>query len=162
MTMETTLNPWDALVEPATRTPRSLETREKTERKRSWTQPSVLPDIDPRDGWVHKWIRTDVRATPDKANYSKRLREGWEPVDVADYLELQSYSSTEHKGHVEVGGLILCRMPEEMVMQRNDHYRGVAKAQENSAEEHYMRDQNELIKKFSQNTRKVVFGPSGR
>jgi len=46
-----------------------------------------------------------------------------------------------------------------LVKQRGDHYRGVAKQQESSAEEHYMRDQNELVKKFNENSRKVVFGP---
>ena len=161
MTMETT-NPWDALVEPATRTPRSLETRENTERKRSWVQPSVLPEIQPRDGWEHKWVRTDTHGAPDKTNYSKRLREGWAPIDVADYPELQAYSAGEHSGRAEVGGLIACRMPSEMVKERNDHYRGIARQQEESAEQHYMRDQSEVVKKFSANTRKTVFGQSAR
>jgi len=159
--METT-NPWDALVEPATRTPRSLETREHVERKRSWTQPSVLPDISPRDGWVHKWVRTDTFGVADKTNYAKRVREGWEPIDVADYPELSAYAEGRTSGKAEVGGLIACRMPAEMVQERNDHYRGVAKQQENSAEEHYMRDPGELVKKFNESSRKTVFGPSAR
>lgn len=156
------LNPWDALVEPTTRTPRSLDTREASERKRSWTAPSILPDILPRDGWVHKWVRTDLRAVPDKPTYSKRLREGWEPIDLADYPELQAYADHKVSGHVEVGGLIACRMPAEMVAQRNDYYRGISRQQETSAEEHYMRDSNELIKKIASNTRRVVFGQNVR
>jgi hypothetical protein len=161
--MTETSNPWDALVAPATRTPRSLETRELNERKRSWTQPSVLPEIEPRDGWSHKWVRTDYNNQADKRNYSNRLREGWEPIDIADYPELQAYSADgkEH-GHVEVGGLIACRMPAEMVKERNEHYLGVARQQESSAEEHYMRDPGEVVKKFTENSRKTVFGPSGR
>lgn len=161
--MTETTNPWDALVEPATRTPRSLETREHAERKRTWTQPSVLPEIEPRDGWVHKWVRTDYSNIADKRTFSQRQREGWEPVDIADYPELQAYSAsgTEH-GHVEVGGLILCRMPDEMVGQRNQHYLSVARQQESSAEEHYMRDPGEVVKKFNESSRKIVFGQSAR
>ncbi len=160
--MTETLKPWEALVAPATRTPRSLETRESAERTRSWSEPAVLPKLPDRDGWVHKWVRTDSRGTPDKVNYSKRLREGWEPIDVAEYPELQSYSGGQHSGHIEVGGLIACRMPTEMVQQRADHYSGVSRQQEKSAEEHYMRDQSELVKKFNESSRKTVFGPSGR
>lgn len=155
-------DPFAALSAPSVRAPRSLDTRATTERRRSWTQPSVLPEIEPRDGWVHKWVRTDTYGTPDKTNFSKRLREGWEPIDVADYPELQSYSGGKTNGRAEVGGLIACRMPVEMVKERSDHYRGVAKLQESSAEEHFMRDQNELMKKFNESSRKVVFGQSGR
>lgn len=160
--MPETFHPWDELVEPATRTPRSLETRENSERKRTWTPPSILPDIEPRDGWVHKWVRTDLRGVPDKPTFSKRLREGWEPIDIADYPELRAYADGRETGRVEVGGLIACRMPTEMVKARNDHYRGISQQQEASAEEHYMRDSNELVKKIANNTRRVVFGPNVR
>lgn len=154
-------DPFAALTAPSVRAPRSLDTRASTEPRRSWTQPSVLPEIEPRDGWEHKWVRTDTYDKPDKANFSKRLREGWEPIDVADYPELQSYSGGKTSGRAEVGGLIACRMPSEMVKQRNDHWRGLAKQKEHAAEEHYMRDQSELMKKFNESSRKVVFGQSG-
>lgn len=160
--MTETNDPWDALVAPSTSTPRSLETRENEERSRSWTQPSVLPEIRPRDGWVHKWVRTDIFEKPDKSNFSKKLREGWEPIDVADYPELRTYADNRTSGHAEVGGLIACRMPEEMARQRSDFYAGKAKEQESSAESHYMRDSNELMRKVAQNSRQVVFGPRAR
>lgn len=159
---ETSANPWDALEAPTTRTPRSLETRESAERTRTWSQPSILPDIEPRDGWDHKWVRMENRGVADKTNHAKRLREGWEPVDMADYPELQSYSGDSQSGRAEIGGLVLCRMPSEMVRQRTEYYTGKARQQESSAEEHYMRDKGELVKKFSENSRRVVFGPSGR
>jgi len=163
MTMETT-NPWDALTEPTTRVPRSLETREHTERKREWTQPSILPEIEPRDGWVHKWVRADYANIADKKNYSQRLREGWEPIDISEYPELQAYSADHSKtgGRAEVGGLIACRMPSEMVAQRTAYYREMTRDKEQSAEDHYMRSQDERVKKFSENSRKVVFGQSAR
>ncbi len=160
--MPETLNPWDELVEPATRTPRSLETRENSERKRTWSAPSTLPEIQPRDGWSHKWVRTDIRGVADKPTYGKRLREGWEPIDIADYPELNSFAEGRTSGKVEVGGLIACRMPSEMVSDRNKYYRGISQQQESSAEEHYMRDSNELVKKIASNSRRVVFGQNVR
>lgn len=159
--MTETLDPWDALVAPATIVPRSLETRDKTERKQ-WSEPSVLPEIEPRDGWVHKWVRTDSMGKQDKSNYSKKLREGWEPIDVADYPELLTYADDRHSGRAEVGGLIACRMPAEMAKDRNDHYAGKSRQQENDAEEHYMRDQHELMRKVNDSKRKVVFGQRAR
>lgn len=160
--MPQTANPWDELVEPATRLPRAVETREQGERKRSWVRPSVLPEVDARDGWVHKWVRTDYRGVGDKKNYGSKLREGWEPIDLADYPELRTYAEGRETGHVEVGGLILCRMPAEIAKERNDSYRNDAIRQERDAEAHYMRDENELIKKFAANSRKVVFGQNVR
>lgn len=160
--MPETSNPWDALVEPSARLPRSLETRKQGERKRSWVRPSVLPEIEPRDGWVHKWVRTDYRGISDKKNYGSALREGWEPIDLADYPELQSYSEGRETGHVEVGGLIACRIPAEIAAERNDSYRTQAVKQEQDAEAHYMRDEGELIKKVANNSRRVVFGQNVR
>lgn len=162
--MTETSNPWDALVEPATRSPRSLETREHSERKKSWTAPSILPEPEPQDGYVFKWVRTGTRNQDDKLTYQKRIQEGWEPVVASDHPEIVTSigGAASSNGHIERGGLILCKMPEEMVQQRQAHYAGVARAQETSAEEHYMRDSHELVKKIAQNTRKVVFGQTVR
>ncbi len=161
--MPETLNPWDELVEPATRTPRSLETRDNTKRKRTWTEPSMLPTPAPSDGWRFKWVRTDNRQKGDNLTMQKRLGEGWEPVEIGEHPEIVSeLGLTQQHGRIERGGLILCKMPEEMVQQREDHYRGIAREQESSAEEHYMRDSNELVKKIASNTRRVVFGQNVR
>lgn len=156
-------SPWDTLVdEPTNRAPRSLDTRATSERKRTWIRPTGLPEIEPRDGWTHKWVRTDMRNEPDKKNYASKLYEGWEPVDLADYPELQAFSGSKTSGHVEIGGLIACRMPTEMVEQRNATYVGTARQQEADAEGHYMRDPGQLIKKFAENTRRVMFGQKAR
>lgn len=161
--MPETANPWDVLVEPPARLPRSLETREQSERARTWSEPSTLPNLPQRDGWTHKWVRTDLRGVPDKPTFSKRLREGWEPIELEDYPELQVFAHDgQTTGKLEVGGLIACRMPSEMVKQRNEHYRNKSREQETSAEEHYMRDSNELVKKIAANTRQVMFGQTVR
>lgn len=151
-------DPWNDLAGPTTRAPRSLETREKSERQRAWAPPTLLPDPLPQDGKVFKWVRQGMRGTPDHSTYQKRLREGWEPVRTEDHPEMMTEIGVEQKtGLVEVGGLILCSMPAEMVKQRADYYRGVTKDQQTSAEEHYMRDQSELIQKIRGERNRVVF-----
>lgn len=160
--MTETNDPWAALAAPTTRSPRSLETRAKTESRKPWVQPSTLPEIEPRDGWTHKWVRTGADNTPDKRTFSSRRREGWEPVDIAEYPELSDFADGKTNGHCEVGGLILCRMPDETAKERNNSYVDNARRAESDAEEHYMRDNSELVKKFRQNSRKVVFGQSAR
>lgn len=157
-------NPWDELDEPTNRAPRSLETREKSERRRVWQEPSVLPTPEPQDGYVFKWCRIDNRIQNDKMTITKRMQEGWEPVQIGDHPEIVAELGglIPSHGTLERGGLILCKMPEEMVQQRRDHYAGEARQREEDAESHYMRDQSQLIKKFADNTRKVMFGQRAR
>ena len=74
--------------ERAAREPRSLENRENDTRDKAWEPASLLPDPDPQDGWVFRWIRTSMVGSPDNTNVSKRFREGWEPVKATDHPEI--------------------------------------------------------------------------
>jgi hypothetical protein len=157
--METTMNdPWAALEGPSTRTPRSLETREKTSRDDDWKEPTMLPDPEPRDGIVFKWVRAAARGNDDKVNVDKRFREGWEPVRAEDHPEiLHEWRMQQKTGIIEFGGLILCCMTQRKVDQRNETYLNRARVELNSAEEHYMRDNDEIIKKFKESRRATAF-----
>ena len=151
-------DPWAALEEPSTRTPRSLETREKTARRDGWKEPTLLPDPTPRDGLVFKWVRSSARGNDDKVNVDKRFREGWEPVRAEEHPEiLQEWRMEQKTGIIEFGGLILCSMPEEYVATRNNTYLERARVELNSAEEHYMRENDEIIKKFKESRRATAF-----
>lgn len=153
-----TNDPWAALVTPETRTPRSLETREKSERRRQWKEPTLLPDPEPQDGFTFKWIRNTMRGTADKTNVDKRLREGWEPVRIEDHPEIAGeWLNAPRTGLVEHGGLILCKMPQEMADERNGTYLQRSIAGLTSAEEHYMRDNDEIVKKFRDKRARTTF-----
>lgn len=160
MSNETMNDPWESLEEPSTRTPRSLETRDTSQRKKSWQPPQLLPDPTPQDGYVFKWVRSVFdRNRDDKANYNKRLREGWEPVQVQDHPELMmEIGVTQTSGIVETGGLILCKMPTEFAQQRQAYYQDRTNQILESAEESYLRDDNEVMKKHVEKRRRVVFG----
>lgn len=120
------------------RTPRQLETRESDGRY-EYVPPSALPVPTPEPGFGFRWVASHVLGTHDPANVSKRMREGWEPVKAADHPELQM-AANKH-GNVEVGGLILCKAPDEMIEARKRYYAKQTQDQLNSVDQHYMRQQ---------------------
>lgn len=161
--MTTTVDPWDVLEGPSTRTPRSVEKRGSTERKRVWKEPSLLPEPVPRDGWVFKWVRTSSRGVDDKVNVDKRIREGWEAVQAEEHPEiLEEWHMPARSGNIESGGLLLCKMPQEMVDQRTAHLARKTRDNIDAAEENYMRDNDEIVKKISQNKSKRMYGFTAR
>ena len=126
-----------------TRTPRSIEKREQEVRKENWTPPNLLPDPLPKDGWSFKWIRVNTQGQEDPMNYSKKLREGWSPVPVEECPEMEHLvldPNPRFKGNVEVGGLLLCRMPENMARQRNEHYVNQSRDSMESVDRSLMRE----------------------
>ena len=126
------------------RKPREIETRANETRNQSWKPPSVLPDPIPQDGWVFRWVRTASLNQLDNKNTSMRLREGWEPVRAEDHPELQIMSDHNSewakRGAIEVGGLLLCKMPVEKSQARQDFYAQKAEQQVNSIDNNYLRE----------------------
>lgn len=95
---------------------------------------------------------------------TKRLQEGWEPVEIGEHPEIANEIGgvVPKHGHIERGGLILCKMTEEMVEERRQYYAGITRQKEEDAETHYMREPGQLLKKFNESTRRVVFGQRAR
>jgi len=98
--------------------------------------------------------------TADPSNISSKLREGYEPCKAEDYPELMLHASTEgrFKGNIEVGGLLLCRVPEEFMEQRAAHFDKQNRAQVESVDNSFMRDSHPSMQKFSEKQTKVTFG----
>jgi hypothetical protein len=126
----------------ADRTPRELDTREHQARTTSWRPPSILPDPKPEPGFVYRWVRTSMMNSADNTNVSKQLREGYVPVRAEDHPELMlaADDNSRFKGNIEVGGLLLCKIPEEIVRQRAVYYGGVAQQQMESVDNNLMRE----------------------
>jgi len=145
------------------RTPRNLQTREKE--ARVVYQPAALyPTPDPRPGLKHRWIATEVLGQTFATNVSKKMREGWEPVKAADYPELMLAGNKN--GNVEIGGLMLCSMPEELAEARNEYYQRQAQAQVESVDNNFMRNSDPRMPLFSEKksttTRGVGFGSGSK
>jgi hypothetical protein len=139
---------------------RELDTRQVMQRPEAWRPPEVLPSPDPRDGWSHRWVRTATMGTADPSNISSKLREGYEPCKAEDYPELMMHATTEgrFKGNIEVGGLLLCRIPAEFLQQRAAYYANQNKAQMDSVDNNFLRDSDPRMPLFSEKKSKVTFG----
>ena len=146
------------------RTSRDSQTREKKARVETWRPPSTLEAPEPPVGFKHRWIRESVMEYDDKNNVHKRRREGWELVRAEDYPDFDAPVIDEGKnaGVIGVGGLVLARIPEEIVEQRDAHYRSVTENQMNAVDRDWMRESNAAMPKLApQRSSKVTFGSKG-
>ncbi len=148
------------MAETQNRQPRALESRERAQRPAAWRPPETLPQPDPRPGWVHRYVRLSTMGTSDPSNISSKLREGYEPCKAEDYPELMMHATTEgrFKGGVEIGGLLLCRIPEEFLKQRAAYYADQNKAQMESVDNNFLSENDHRMPKFSERSTKVTFG----
>lgn len=139
---------------------RELDTRQVAARPQAWRPPETLPTPDPRPGWKHRWVRTATMGTADPSNISSKLREGYEPCKADEYPELMMHAASEgrFKGSIEVGGLLLCRIPEEFLQQRMDYYSNQNKAQMESVDNNFLRESDPRMPLFSEKKTKVTFG----
>ena len=117
------------------RSPRGLDSREATQRYQNWENTANLPDPDPQEGWVFRWVRTSLVGNSDNPNVSKSFRDGWSPCRLEDHPELQIHMQDHNsewaaKGNIEVGGLLLCKMPEERAKAREKHFSDMAQQQD--------------------------------
>ena len=139
---------------------RELDTRAEMQRPTSWQAPETLPSPNPRPGISHRWVRTSMVGHSDVQNVSSKLREGYEPCKAEDYPEMMMHASTEgrFKGNIEVGGLVLCSIPSEFLVQRDAHFAGINKATMESVDNNFMKDNDPRMSKFSEKSTKVTFG----
>ena len=96
----------------------------------------------------------------DPTNVSKKRREGWEPVRSEDHPELSLYldQNARTSGLVEVGGLILCKIPSEMVQQRNQYYAKATQQQADAVDNNFMRENDPRMPLYKEKNSKVTFG----
>lgn len=139
---------------------RELENRESAQRKMVWTPPQTLPEPEPEEGWVFRWIRTSIMGQADPSNTSAKFREGWEPVKAEDQpkLMMQADPNSRFKGNIEIGGLLLCKAPRELMRQRDAFYANQAKAQIQSVDNNFMKQNDERMPLFNERRTSVSFG----
>jgi len=138
------------------RTARESESREKSARRRPWSPPSRLDAPPAPYGYKHRWIRAEAGGVEDRTNIAGRLREGYELVRGDEYPDFPAPTVQDgrHAGVISVGGLLLARIPEETVEERNAHYRKAAGDQMQAAD-------NELMKSNAHSSM-VIERPSRR
>lgn len=139
---------------------RELETRTQQERPKQWAPAELLPEPDKQPGFVYRWIRVSTLDKADPRNLSAKLREGWEPVKVSEQPKFQLLidPSSRFKDNIEIGGLVLCKTPQEFVAQRNEYYANQTQAQTTAIDNSFMRESDSRMPLFSEKKSSTSFG----
>ena len=142
------------------KTPRSIDSREKTARRRPWAPPSSLDAPPAPEGFVHRWIRASVMGFDDKKNLSARVREGFELVRADEYpdFEAPTIQDGRHAGVIGVGGLMLARFPVETRDERNAYYGKRTNDQLKAVDNDLMREQHPSMPISNERQSRVTFG----
>ena len=142
------------------KTPHASITREKTSRKKEWTQPSSLDAPPAPDGYRHKWIRAETMGFDDTKNMAGRLRSGYELVRGDQYpgSEYPVMTEGKYKGVIGVGGLLLARIPEEIVKARDEYFRKITQDRDDAVEGDLMKEQHPGMPINAERQSRVTFG----
>jgi hypothetical protein len=142
------------------RVQRELATRETAERPKQWRPAELLPEPDKQAGYKYRWIRVSMNGQSDQRNLSRALREGWEPVRSEEQPKMQLLidPNSRFKDNIEIGGLILCKTPEEFVDQRNQYYLDQTKAQTEAVDNNLMRENDPRMPIFNERKSTTTFG----
>ena len=139
---------------------RELESRKEVERPKQWAPAETLPEPDKQPGFAYRWIRISTLDKADPRNLSGKLREGWEPVKVSEQPRFQLLidPNSRFKDNVEIGGLLLCKTPQEFVDQRNKHFENQTQAQTTAIDNSFMRESDVRMPLFAERKSSTSFG----
>ena len=124
-----------------TRVTREVENREFAERPKQWMNPELLPEPDKEEGYDYRWIRVTLLGQSDPRNISSKLREGFEPVRIEEQpkFRLLVDPSSRYKDNIEIGGLLLCKIPSEFLVQRKEFFDKQTRNQTDAVDNNFMR-----------------------
>ena len=144
------------------RKPRNQNTRESDTRRKPWAPPNRLQAPDAPDGYVHRWLRTEVRGEEDKTNVYTKLQEGWEPVRSDEYpdLDVPTIEDGKYAGMIGTGGLMLARIPEETVQERAEYFGTRTRQQMQAVDSDLMKEQHPSMPITNDRQSRVTFGGS--
>ena len=139
---------------------RELESRSNKERPKTWQPASTLPEPDKQPGYAYRWIRVSIVGQADASNVSSKLREGWEPVRIEEQPQFKMLvdPNSRFKDNIEVAGLLLCKIPEELMTQRRDYFAKKNRAQIESVDNNFMRENDPRMPLFREKQSKTSFG----
>ena len=146
--------------EDKVKTSRASQTREKTSQKKVWTPPSSLDAPPAPDGYHRRWIRAETMGFTDTKNVAGRLRSGYELVRADEYQgsEYPVISEGKYKGVIGVGGLLLAKVPIEVVKAREAYFDGMTKDANDAIESDLMKEQHPGMPINAERQSRVTFG----
>ena len=148
------------------KTSRATEEHKEGLRKKPWSPPSALDAPPAPVGMVHRWIRVESMGFQDTANVSKKLREGWEFVKAESLIseigqnDYPVISEGKHAGLIGIGGLVLARIPEEILRSRAEYFRRITQDRTDAIDRELMKEQHPDMPINIDRQSRVTFGGS--
>jgi len=133
------------------KTSRANQTRSKSERPKVWVPPSSLDAPPAPDGFRYRCTK----------NITGKLREGYELVRAEEVENASDYpvlDEGKYKGVIGVGGLLLAKVPEEIVKQRNDYMLNRHQERSDAVNNDLMREQDKRMPINVERQSRVTFG----
>ena len=153
-------------MEKVNKTSRESETRKSKEAPKVWTPPSSLDAPPAPKGYAHRWIRVSVQGFEDTSNVSKKLREGWEFVS-AEQVEKEKgsnkypvFTEGKYQGLIGIGGLVLARIPEEILLQRQAYFDKITQDRMEAVDRELLKEQHPDMPINIDRQSRVTFGGS--
>jgi hypothetical protein len=139
---------------------RDMENREFEERPKQWMPPELLPEPDKQAGFTYRWIRVSMLNAADPRNISAKLREGYEPVSIEEQPKFRLLANRDGvwKDNIEIGGLLLTKIPTSMVQQREKYYATQTKQQTEAVDNNLMRQSDPRMPIYKENRSSTTFG----
>ena len=143
---------------------RELETRTVQERPKQWAPPELLPEPDKQPGYAYRWVRVSTLNAADPRNISGKFREGWEAVKIEEQPKFQLLvdPNSRFKDNIEIGGLLLCKTPQELVDQRNAYYDKQTSDQIDAVDNSLMRQNDPRMPLFKERSSETKFGSGSK
>ena len=142
------------------KTSRASQSRAKTAKKTTWTPPSSLDAPPAPDGYHHRWIRAETMGFDDTKNMSGKIRSGYELVRADEYpgSEYPTVQDGKYKGVIGVGGLLLARIPVEVVKSREAYFNSMTQDADDAIENDLMKEQHPGMPINAERQSRVTFG----
>ena len=142
------------------RTSRASQTREKTSKPKVWSPPSSLDAPPAPTGFQHRWIRAESLGFQDTKNIAGRIRSGYELVRSDEYpdSDFPIVEDGKYKGVIGVGGLLLARIPVEVVKSREQYFNNMTQDADTAIERDLMKEQHPGMPINAERQSRVTFG----
>jgi hypothetical protein len=138
---------------------RASQTKVKSQKK-VWTPPSSLDAPPAPDGFKHRWIRAESMGFDDTSNMSAKLRSGYELVRADEYSDIDypTIVDGKYKGVIGVGGLLLARIPDEIVESRKEYFAQQTQDRNDAIDNDLMKEQHPSMPINNDRQTRVTFG----
>ena len=136
----------------------------KVDRNKPWAPPSSLDAPPAPEGFCHRWIRVESMGFQDTANVSKKMREGWEFVRSEEIIsrfgknQYPIIHDGKYAGLIGVAGLVLARIPEEIVKSRAEYFKRITQDRVNAIDSDLMKEQRPEMPININRQSRVTFG----